>query len=218
MDHVIRGVPGDEATFYLLEEKTHSDKNFQKIKKEGLVNAYQKHYVQAQTYMRLSGLTHCIYWAVNKNTDDIHVELIHLAPLVANGYLEKAHHIITSDNGVQGISRKRSFFKCKWCSYHANCFDGKPPAKNCRTCVHATPDLDGTDGRWLCKMGCPELMRDPTGNGSCEYWLPNPATMPGRDITYHPAGEPEDCLLIERKPDGKEHTYTPSLEPEDFNP
>lgn len=61
----------------------------------------------------------------------------------------KAERIITSPEPLQRLSDDPAWYECKWCPAHAICHGDKLPAVNCRTCIHATPELDG-DGRWSC--------------------------------------------------------------------
>ena len=52
------------------------------------------------------------------------------------------------------VSDRPDWYECKWCAHHAICHGDQLPEINCRTCLHATPELDG-DGRWSCaRFGC----------------------------------------------------------------
>lgn len=63
----------------------------------------------------------------------------------------KAERIITSPEPLQRLSDDPAWYECKWCPAHAICHGDKLPAVNCRTCIHATPEMDG-NGRWSCAL------------------------------------------------------------------
>lgn len=78
----------------------------------------------------------------------------------------KAERIITASEPLTRVSEDPAWYQCKWCAAHAVCHSKKLPAVNCRTCAHATPEMDG-NGRWSCahhkrdittaeqRQGCP---------------------------------------------------------------
>ena len=76
MDSAILGIPGAEKTWHVGEFKTHSKKNFTKLKC-GVKNAFPKHYAQMQAYMHKTGMKRALYLAVNKDTDELYAERIH---------------------------------------------------------------------------------------------------------------------------------------------
>jgi hypothetical protein len=61
----------------------------------------------------------------------------------------RAERIITAAEPMTGVSTNPAWYECKWCPAAALCHGGALPAVNCRTCVHATPEIAG-DGRWSC--------------------------------------------------------------------
>lgn len=71
----------------------------------------------------------------------------------------KAERVITAPAPLPKISTDPAWYECKWCPAHAICHGGKLPAVNCRTCVHATPEMDG-DGRWSCAFHKRDLTTD----------------------------------------------------------
>lgn len=64
---------------------------------------------------------------------------------------DKAGRIIGAATPPTKISADPAWYECRYCPARALCHGGKLPAVNCRTCVHATPELDG-DGRWSCAL------------------------------------------------------------------
>jgi len=66
-DGIATGVPDvDPSLPVLLEFKTHNDKSYIKLAKEGVRSAKFEHYVQMQIYLRKMALTVALYMAVNK--------------------------------------------------------------------------------------------------------------------------------------------------------
>lgn len=60
----------------ILEIKTHSEKNFRKLKEAGIQKNFPKHYTQVQVYMGMMEIPNSLYVGVNKNTDELYFELI----------------------------------------------------------------------------------------------------------------------------------------------
>lgn len=153
-DGVALGVKGAEKTWHLLEFKTHSEKSFNKLVGLGMQDAKPEHYAQAQVYMHLMGLSRAYYLAKNKNTDELYGERIKYNRDYAQGMIDRAERIIFANEPPQGISDKPTFWQCRFCNYHSYCHKGEQdlpselPQMNCRTCIHSTPQRDGT---WLCE-------------------------------------------------------------------
>jgi hypothetical protein len=68
MDGCALGIPGAEKTWHVLEMKTHSNKNFNKLKKGGVLKGFPSHYAQMQAPMHKTGMKRALYMAVNKVT------------------------------------------------------------------------------------------------------------------------------------------------------
>jgi hypothetical protein len=192
-DGVVINLPELQAGLAaLLEFKTHGEKSFTELAGKswrkhyehildpskpkvafdgkGVRNAKFEHYVQMQTYMRKMGLTVALYGAVNKNTDDIYLELVTLDPIVGDQFLDRGTKIIFANIAPTKISQSPGFFGCMWCDHKPVCHLRAVPDVNCRTCVNSKPLEDGT---WLCVKydyvipketqltGCQEYSRNP---------------------------------------------------------
>lgn len=72
-----------------------------------------------------------------------------IIPSPGNAQRTKAQRIIDSSEPLPRISDDPAWYQCKVCPAHAVCHAGALPAVNCRTCVHATPEMNG-DARWSC--------------------------------------------------------------------
>lgn len=146
MDAVIQGIP-ESKQWHVLEIKTHNDKSFKDLQKNGVKKSKYQHYVQMQVYMGLTSLDRAMYFAVNKNDDDIYTERIDFDKSFYSNMLEKAKRIIYSDLPLSKINDHPSFYVCKMCSFNSICHNNGNFLKNCRTCVNSKPV---EDGKWRC--------------------------------------------------------------------
>lgn len=147
-DGVGIGIPDvPPETPCLLEFKTHGDKSYKKLAKEGVRAAKFEHFVQMQTYMRKMGLAVALYGAVNKNDDDFYFEIVHLDSGIADQFIDRARQIITSPTAPDKISKSPGWFACKWCDHRAVCHLKGTPSRNCRTCKFSKAN---EDGNWYC--------------------------------------------------------------------
>lgn len=156
MDGVGVGFPEAPEKPAVLEFKTSNDRAFAKLQKEGVEKAKPEHAAQMQIYMHLNDLTRAMYIAVNKNDDSLYVERVRHSAAVAKGLLAKAERIITSDRPPARISDDPSWYRCKMCDHKGNCHGEAAPYPSCRTCIHATPELDGHE-RWSCALHSKDL-------------------------------------------------------------
>lgn len=149
IDGAVLGLPEAPKTWHLLECKTSNTKNFKKLQKEGVQKAKPMHFAQMQTYMHLGKFTRAVYICVNKDTDDIHLERVNYNKIEAERLISRARGVIESAQPPEKISSNPSWWQCKFCPYIDVCQTGDEiPAKNCRTCVHASADTK--DGGWRC--------------------------------------------------------------------
>jgi hypothetical protein len=95
------------------------------------------------------GCQRALYFVVNKDNDDIYTERLEYNPDEAQKLIDKAMAVITSVEPPVGISTDPTWFECKFCDYQAICHGTDVPAPTCRSCVYATPEIDG-QGRWSC--------------------------------------------------------------------
>lgn len=148
-DGVVIGIPDlPEGTAALTEFKTHNDKSFKALKQQGVRNAKLEHYVQMNVYLRKMGLAIALYVAVNKNDDDLYMELVPLNPEVADQFIQRGDKLVWMPQPPKRISNSSAYFKCGWCTYKPVCHMRKMPARNCRTCQFSEP---GPNKTWLCR-------------------------------------------------------------------
>lgn len=151
MDGCALGLLEAPKTWHVVEYKTHGSKSFAKLEKEGVQKAKPEHWAQMQLYMRWSGMDRAFYLAVNKDTDALHAERIHAEAEAGERLESKAERIVKSAEPLPKLSDNPAWFECKFCPAFAICHGGQLPDVNCRTCVHATPEMDGS-GRWSCAL------------------------------------------------------------------
>lgn len=168
LDSVVQGLPEYPTEPILAEFKTHGDKSFQKLKKEGVRSSKPEHFVQMQIYMRKMGLNRALYLAVNKNDDELYAEYIELMPEIADQYIDRAGRIIYIKQAPKKINQSPGFFKCKFCDMSSICHTDAPIAKNCRTCQFAEARPNGS---WFCQGYGIELTKEMQLSGCQNYTL-----------------------------------------------
>lgn len=169
-DGVVIGIPDLPAGAACLSEfKTHNDKSFKKLKTEGVRGAKFEHFVQMQTYLRKMGLMFAIYGAVNKNDDEVYLEIITLDTSVGDQFIDRARQIIFLHEAPKRISNSPGWFECKWCDLHPVCHMKAEPDTNCRTCEMSSPQADGT---WFCRPFDKTLSKEDQLAG-CNAWAPS---------------------------------------------
>lgn len=129
------------------EFKTHNRKSFDKLIKEGVASAKLTHYVQMQKYMGAMGYAWAIYVAVCKDSDRLHFEFVDFDKKCYDKHTTREEFVVFTDEAPLRISPSPSHWLCKFCDFYSICHEFEVPAVNCRTCSHATPELDGT---WSC--------------------------------------------------------------------
>lgn len=150
LDAVAIGIPEAPKTWHVVEFKTHNDKSFKLLSKDGVQKAKPEHYAQMQVYMHWTELDRALYMAVNKNDETLYTERVHYDELFALDMLSKARRIIASKMPPEKISNNPKWFECGFCNFKNICHGQKLPDVNCRTCLHSTPEIDG-DTRWSCQ-------------------------------------------------------------------
>ncbi|AGC35754.1 Cas4-domain exonuclease [Rhizobium phage RHEph06] len=135
------------GTEFLLEFKTHNTKSFCKLVAEGVKVAKPIHWAQMQIYMHKKGLRYAVYVAVNKNDDDLWIEVVEYDPAEGPKLLERAARVIHARTLPPRVGKHPSWHECKFCDYAKQCHYSAPLEKNCRNCKHAVPV---EDGQWRC--------------------------------------------------------------------
>lgn len=169
LDSLIYNLPDLPGEWVLGEYKTHNEKSFKKLVKEGVQKAKPEHYTQMQIYGAKYGLNWALYLAVCKNDDAIHGELVRVQPHVMDQYIVRGEKIIATDTPPPRISANPTWYECKFCDQHGVCHDGHEPAMNCRTCIHSSP-IENKE--WWCHKHSIYIKEDLMITG-CATWDPN---------------------------------------------
>jgi hypothetical protein len=112
-----------------------------------------------QAYMHLAELDRALYYAANKDTDELHIERVERDQAEGARILARAERVIASAEPATRISADPAWWQCKSCHFHAQCHGTDAPEVNCRTCAHSTPELDGA-ARWSCALHGRDLTVD----------------------------------------------------------
>lgn len=206
-DGVGKGLSYGPKTWAVLEFKTHGSKSFAKLKNHGVRSAKIEHYVQCQIYMLKMQLERALYLAVNKDTDELYDEWIHLDKAFAQAHVDLALSIITAGSPPAGISAEKGDFRCKFCDYSDLCFSDAVPLPSCRSCAHATPELvpaagqdESAGGRWSCgkwKADIPDVAAQRTGCDGHRF-IPIFLAATSEPVDYH-----NDDVIYRSRKSGK---------------
>lgn len=201
MDACAHNVPGGGGQWHAVEFKTHAAKSFTALKKDGVRKSKPEHYNQVTCYMGWSGMRRALYLAVNKDTDELYSERLEFDPTAFAATIEKAARIIFTDQPPPRISEDPKYYVCGWCPFKAVCHGGRVPAVSCRTCVHATPEREGADGRWSCAKHQADIPLE-AQRAACPAHLPLPHLL----TFAQPIDAAGDAtwVLFRRHDDGKE--------------
>jgi ribosomal protein S27E len=147
LDIVVKGIPQFEDIPMLCECKTHSEKSFTKLMQVGVADAKPEHLIQMNQYMGHYSLSKAVYFAVNKNTDEIYCEIVDFNQTAFDRELVLATTLVNKRTPPSRISKERSYYLCKNCSYKEVCWNNVKPQITCRTCKFVEV-ADG--GKWSC--------------------------------------------------------------------
>lgn len=168
-DGVGRGIPDLPPDVpFLLEFKTHNDKSFKALERQGICQSKPEHFAQMQIYMVKMELPAGVYFAVNKNDDGIHSEVVFPNVSYANNLIDKGERIVESEVAPPKIDKSPGYYLCRFCFFKDICHDQVLPEINCRTCEFSKPI---PDGQWLCGKYNWTLTSDQQRMGCAEYKL-----------------------------------------------
>lgn len=133
----------------MFEFKTCGDKYYKELKKDGLRKAQPTHWSQICVYGYKAEIKYCFYFSVNKNTDELYVELVEVDMEMGAILINKAQHVINSQVPLPKFAQTPTNFVCKFCNFINVCHFGAAAEINCRSCINAEAVADG---KWFCKM------------------------------------------------------------------
>jgi hypothetical protein len=174
LDGIAKGLPEAPKSTAVLEFKTHSNKSFNDLVKKKVREAKPQHFDQMTVYMGLMDIDRALYIAVNKDTDDLHTEWVHLDNDRFAVLMARAERLVGMTEPPPRISDDAAYFVCKMCSFWKHCHNGLAAEANCRTCCHASPVEDAA---WRCDKHSKELTHADQLAG-CNTHLMIPALVP----------------------------------------
>lgn len=153
----------------LGEFKTHNEKNFNDLQNKKVALSKPKHYKQMCSYGKFHNFHYGLYAAVNKNTDELYIEIAQLDFSIAEDLYRKADNIINSQQPRQKVANSKTYFDCKYCHFSGICYDNEVPTKNCRSCIRARPI---ENGQWWCEIESPTNgpIPDKVIKTGCDKW------------------------------------------------
>ena len=176
LDGVAGDIPFAQEPWCALEFKTHSEKSFKMLEKDGVEVSKPRHFAQMQIYLREQDLKEALYVAVNKNTDHLYCEFIAYNEKYTDRLFEKGERIIHRQDIPQRISNQPTFYTCKMCSAHAVCHELKRPPRTCRTCAYGhaatVPEIElrlARKGEWFCEFHERALDLDDQRSGCADH-------------------------------------------------
>jgi len=201
MDGCALGIPEAPATWHVIEFKTHNDKSFAKLKKDGVEKAKPQHYAQMQIYMGLTKMTRALYLAKNKNDDSLYSARVRFDKSAFDALMSRAERIIFCNSLPERISEREDYYECGWCAAHKLCWGCKESSlpiasRNCRQCCHATPELDGV-ARWSCAKHRRSLSESDQSQACSEHLC-----LPGLVTGWEPSDASNDWIEF-RNDEGK---------------
>jgi hypothetical protein len=166
----VDGIAYREDTGNVLTEfKTNgTGKGFTELSLNGCQLKKHQHFCQQSIYGYKLGLKHSLYLVVNKNDDDLHVEVIPLDWKLGAELEKKAEMIIFAEEPPSKLSQSASYYECSWCDVLDVCHNGKCAEKNCRSCKFAFP-IDNAE--WLCSKWNANIPKEAIKAG-CDEWIP----------------------------------------------
>lgn len=107
----------------ILEIKAVKDASFKIFVKEGFKSWNKKYFDQVQAYMGMSGLKKAYVFMINKDTSELHDELVLFDPDYYDQLRTKARMIFESDSPPPKINSSPLWYECKQCKFNEVCHE-----------------------------------------------------------------------------------------------
>lgn len=202
-DGIITNLAQD-GTPTMLEIKTHSRKSFADLVAKGVAKSKPQHYAQMQVYCQAFDCPQALYFAVNKDTDEIYTELVQHDPIESMRLCAKAQALIADTSPPPRCTDNPTWYQCKMCDANTLCHETKLTTElHCRTCAYSTPT---PEGQWHCEhwqAAIPDMAAQMAG---CDSHLIHPELTPwpyqvqdSRVIWLTPHGEIDSAKYKSRE-------------------
>lgn len=178
MDCAVLGIPEAPKEWHVFDIKTYNKKRFKEFVSKGVKESDYVYYAQLQMYMGWSGMLRAGLFAVEKDTDELYLERIHFSQEEFDKLRNVARRVIFSEKKLPKISNSPGFYKCRFCDFKSICHESAIPNMNCRTCLHATAEENGT---WTCAKFNKTLSKREQEE-RCEKHLFLPAMIPYEQV------------------------------------
>ena len=152
----------------IAEFKTSSSKYFDKLVEEGIKAEKPIHYTQMSVYGLKYDLNYGLYIVVNKDNDDMYIEIVELNHAMGAAFIKRGGGIINSRTPPPKINENSAFWKCRFCDFQGICHNNEPYEKNCRSCKFSAA---GPNKTWTCAY-YGTIPEDFIKQG-CDYWQEN---------------------------------------------
>jgi hypothetical protein len=110
----------------LWEHKSANAKSWSKFVKSGLETWNGVYWGQVHLYMAYMDLEHCLFTAVNKDTLELHHEVVGFDARAAQALSDKAVDILRAAESGElppRIAASPDFYLCRWCAYAKRCWE-----------------------------------------------------------------------------------------------
>jgi hypothetical protein len=185
LDALLRNVPEEPNPGEQIggEFKTHNAKNFAELSEKGVERSHPKHFVQMQIYMGEKKLRHFLYLGKNKDNDGRHAEFVAFNEKVHAEQVGRGRLVVAAQKPPERISDNPEVPPCCYtgrdgtrypCPHLKICHQDAIPNISCRTCLHSTPEDDGT---WSCARHKKTLSFEEQ-EAACDQHLYIPAVLP----------------------------------------
>jgi hypothetical protein len=201
------GLPEAPGKMHVVECKSSKAEKFRKLVKDGVQKAMPLHYSTMQFYMYKRGLDRCQYMCTNKDDEDIYLERVRLDMEAAIRAEARIERIINMPEPPSRLCTKRDDFRGMFCRQAAVCWGEEMPRAHCRSCLHATPLMDGNAG-WDCARHSKPLSLAEQDAG-CPAHLFVPKMLAGMELLEV---DEEAETITYRMPDGTTWTDGASRE------
>ena len=111
----------------LFEHKALNARSWADVVKHGVQRSKPIYYAQLQIYMAYMDLGAALFTALNKDTQELHHEIVAFDARAAQAMSDKAVDVIrAAESGhlPPRIAASPDFYLCRWCAYAQRCWDG----------------------------------------------------------------------------------------------
>ena len=181
------GIIEAPKTEHVIEIKSMKAADWRAIVKHGLARKKPEHWHQLHAGMVGLGLTRGAYIAVNKDSEEIHIERIALDVEEGNRQEARVLRIVDAHDAPGRIADSDETFACRFCQHKALCHSPEFARRHCRTCVHFTFTRDGNGH--CDRFNVPHSPQEQRNGASCPAHLFLPALVPGVQVDANPDEE-----------------------------